>query len=243
MKRFGLVSIIGATFVLAACGSTATASSSSPTAPQTGGALRGGSAGQLVQINGQTLILSGANGDITVSYTSATAISKTSTAALADITPGVCIVATGVKDTTGMVTATTVRLAVKGSSGCTGGGFGAGPAAGAGPRPNPGAQANLSNVSGEVTAVSGTSVTVLPLTNTSQTITVPTTAAVTQSSSAAAAALQVGQCVRASGSPDASGTVQATALTITPAGPSGTCSTGFGGFGRGSAGSGAPAGG
>jgi Domain of unknown function (DUF5666) len=241
MNRLGLVSIIGATLVLAACGSAATASSSSPSAPQTGGAFRGGSTGQLVQINGQTLILSGANGDITVSYTSATTISKTSTAALADITPGVCIVATGAKDTTGLVTATTVRLAVKGASGCTAGGFGAAPAAGASPRPNPGGQANLSNVSGEVTAVSGTSVTVLTLTSASQTITVPTTAAVTQSSSTSAAALQVGECVRASGSPDASGTVQATALTITPAGPSGTCSAGFGGFGRGPASNGAPA--
>jgi hypothetical protein len=162
-------------------------------------------------------------------------ITKTSTAALADITPGVCIVVTGVKDTTRLVTATTVRLAVKGASGCTAGGSGAGPAAGASPRPNPGGQANLSSVSGEVTAVSGTSVTVLPLTNTSQTLTVPTTAAVTQSSPTTAAALQVGECVRAGGSPDASGAVQATALTITPAGPSGTCSTDFGGFGRGPA--------
>jgi uncharacterized protein DUF5666 len=239
MKRLGLVSIIGATLVLAACGSAATANSTSPSgSPATGGALRGGSAGQLVQINGQTLILSGANGDITVSYTSATSITKTSTASLADIIPGMCIVATGVKDTTGLVTATTVRLAVKGANGCTAGRAGGGPAAGASPRPTPSGQANLSSVSGTVTAVSGTSVTVLTPANTSQTITVPTTVAVSQSSSTTPAALQVGQCLRASGSRDASGTVQATALTITPAGPSGTCSTGFG---RGPAGNGAPA--
>jgi hypothetical protein len=158
MKQLGLVSIIGATLVLAACGSAATASSSSPSgSPATGGAFRGGSAGQLVQINGQTLTLSGANGDITVSYTSATAITKTEDSAQA-------------------------RLLA--------------------PARVPGR---------------------------------------TQSSSTTAAALQVGQCVRATGSPDASGAVQATALTITPAGPSGTCSTGFGGSGRGPAGNGAPA--
>jgi hypothetical protein len=48
-------------------------------------------------------------------------------------------------------------------------------------------------------------------------------------------------CVRASGSPDASGTIQATALAITPAAASGTCSTGFGGGGRRPAGNGTPA--
>ena len=181
--------------------------------------------------------------DITVGYTSATAITKTSGAALADITPGMCIVATGVKDSSGLVTATTVRLAAKSASGCTAGGLGGGPGAGASPRPNLGGQANLSSVSGEVSAVSGTSVTVLAQTSTSQIITVPTTAAVTQSSSATAAALQVGQCLRATGLPDASGAVQASALTITPAGPSGTCSTGFGGLGRPPARNRAPAGG
>ena len=152
-----------------------------------------------------------------------------------------------VKDTTGLITATTVRLAPKGAAGCTAGGFTTGPAAGASPRPSPSprptpsGQANLSIVSGEVTAVSGTSITVLSPTNISQTIAVPTTAAVTLSSSATAAALQVGQCLRAAGPIDATGTVQATALTITPAGASGTCSTGSGGFGRRPSGSGAAA--
>jgi len=50
-------------------------------------APRGGASGQLVQINGNTLILTGANGDVTVTYTTTTTITKTSTAALADITP------------------------------------------------------------------------------------------------------------------------------------------------------------
>jgi len=116
MNQFGRLPIIVAAFALAACGSAATAagSSSSPS-PSRGpvGALRGGSAGQLVQINGQTLILSGASGDITVSFTTTTTITKTSTAALADITPGVCIVATGAKDASGLVTANTVHHLVE----------------------------------------------------------------------------------------------------------------------------------
>ena len=99
----------------------------------------------------------------------------------------------------------------------------------------------MSVVSGEVTAVSGTSVTVLTASTGTQTFTVPTVANVTVSSAASAASFQVGQCLRATGAPDASGTVQATSLTITPAGANGTCSTGSG-FGR-RAGNGAPAGG
>jgi len=241
MNQFGRLPIIVAAFALAACGSAATAagSSSSPS-PSRGpvGALRGGSAGQLVQINGQTLILSGASGDITVSFTPTTTITKTSTAALADITPGVCIVATGAKDASGLVTANTVRITPKSSTGaCRAGGFTGGaratPRPSFSPRPTPSGQANLGLVSGQVTAASGVSITVMTLAGTSQTITVPTTAAVTISSVTTAAALQVGQCLRAIGPPDSAGTVQATALTITPPGPSGTCTTGFGGSGFG----------
>jgi hypothetical protein len=39
--------------------------------------------------------------------------------------------------------------------------------------------------------------------------------------------------VRATGARDSAGSVQATSITITPAGPSGTCVTGFGGRGGG----------
>jgi hypothetical protein len=39
--------------------------------------------------------------------------------------------------------------------------------------------------------------------------------------------------LRANGARDSAGTVAATSITITPAGPSGTCATGFGGRGNG----------
>jgi uncharacterized protein DUF5666 len=246
MNRFAVLSCIGASLVLAACGGSATAATSSPS-PSPGGAgtFRGGAAGQLVQINPQTLVLSGAGGDITVDYTSSTTITKTSTATLADIAPGMCIVATGQKDAAGMVTATSVRLSPRGAKGCTAGGFTGTPAPGASPRPSPSprpvpsGQPTMSVVSGEVTAVSGISVTILTPAKASLSITVPTTATVSQSSVANIAALQVGQCLRANGSRDASGNVQATALTISPPGPSGTCSTGLG-FGGRQRGAGAP---
>jgi hypothetical protein len=203
-----------------------------------------------VQINGQTLIITVPNGDTTVTYSTTTTITKTSTATLADITAGTCIVATGSKDAGGAVTATTVRLAPKTAAGCTAS-FGPGPGAratprpSASPRPTPSGLANRAIVAGEVTAASGTSVTVLTTANGGQTITVPSTAAVTRSYSVTTADLQTGECLRALGPKDASGTVAATSLTITPAGPSGTCASGFGGGrgGFGGGGFGPPAGG
>lgn len=70
----------------------------------------------------------------------------------------------------------------------------------------------VSVVGGEVTAVSGISVPVLSQAKASVSITVPTTVTVSQSSVANIAALQVGQCLRANGSRDTAGNVQATAF-------------------------------
>jgi hypothetical protein len=241
MNRSMLIVVVAAACVMAACGSGASAAKSSTSpSPARGGQFRNGASGQLVQINGQTLILTGASGDTTVTITSATTITRTSTATLADIVKGTCIVATGQKDASGLLTATTVRVSPKASAGCAQNRIGPSPAPGASPRPSPTAQPNMAFVTGEVTAASGTSITVLTATAGSQTITVPTTATVTKTSTTTAADLRTGECLRANGSKDASGTVQATSITISPAGPSGTCSSGFPGGGR--PGGGAPAG-
>jgi hypothetical protein len=239
-----------AAFVLAACGSASAARSSSSPSPGADNGFRNGASGQLVQINGQTLILTGPNGDITVTYTSSTTFTKTSIATLADITRGACVLATGQKNASGAVTATTVLISPKTATGCATRNFGPSPAPGASPRPafspRPGSTPRPSGpppafVIGEVTAVSGTSVTVLTQADGSQTLTVASAATITNSATVSASALQNGQCVRANGSRDAAGDVQATSITITPAGPSGTCTTGFGG-GRRGPGSGAPGG-
>jgi hypothetical protein len=249
MNRF-IPTIAAAAFVLAACGASANTASSSPS-PGTGNAFRNGASGQLVQINGQTLILTGANGDTTVTYTTDTTFTKTSIASLGDITRGTCILASGVKDAAGTITATTVSISPKAATGCATRNFG--PSPGASPRPTPtpnpsatprpGGQSNGTFVSGEVTAVSGVSVTVLTQANVSQKITVATAAVVTKMATVSAADLQNGQCIRANGSRDSAGNVQATSITITPAGPSGTCTTGPGGVRRPGAGGGAPGGG
>ena len=246
MKRSTLLVVAGAAILAAACGNAASASNSGTASPSPGrgdSAFRNGTAGQLVQINGQTLIITGPNGDTTVTYSSTTAITRTSTATLADITVGSCVVATGTKDAAGAVTATAVRLAPKTGAGCAAS-FGPGPGAGgsprpdASPRPTPSGAANRAVVIGEVTAAGGTSVTVQAAAGGSQTINVPTTAVVTRSFAVTSAALQTGECVRATGPKNAAGTVSATSLTITPAGPSGTCASGFGGGGRGGFGGG-----
>ena len=236
MNRLIVSAAVAAGLAVAACGNGASAakSSTSPSPGRGGGQARNGAAGQLVQINGQTLILTGATGDITVTFTTTTTFSRTSTAVLADIVPGACIVATGQKDSAGMLTAMTVRLSPKAASGC-GAGFAPNPAGGS-PRPTPSDQpgvAAMAFVSGEVQSATGTSITVLTAGSGSQTITVPTVATVTKTSNASSADLRLGECLRANGQPDASGQVQATSITIAPAGPSGTCATGTGGRGPG----------
>jgi hypothetical protein len=236
MNRF-LPLIAVATFALAACGSSASAAKTSPS--PSGNNARNGASGQLVQVSGQTLILTGPNGDTTVTVTAATTYTKTSIATLADITNGSCILATGQQDpTSGAVTATSVRISPKAASGCAAGPAGPGtnrrptPPANSTPRPSPSGQPNVAFVIGEVTAVSGPSVTVKTAAGATETFTVGPAAAISASSEVTEADLQNGECLRANGTRDAAGNVQATSVTITPAGPSGTCTTG-GGFGRG----------
>src|SRR5450759_1240981 len=190
-------------FVLAACGAAASASKSSSTpSPGAGNGFRNGASGQLVQINGQTLILTGPNGDITVMYTTATTFTKTSIATLADITRGACILATGQKGTTGAVTATTVLISPKTSTGCATRNFGPSPGPGASPRPGfsprlgatprPSGVESAAFVAGEVNAVSGAFITVLTQASGSQTVTVATAATITDSAIVSASALQNG---------------------------------------------------
>jgi hypothetical protein len=233
-----LVAVAG--LAVAACGSGASAAKSSPSpTPDRGAQGRNGAAGQLVQVNGQTLILTGATGDVTVMYTATTTFTRTSNAVLADIIPGTCIVATGQKDSAGALTASAVRVTPKSASGCGAGqpgpNPGAGPGAGATPRPTPSnqpAQPAMAVVAGEVKSAVGVSITVHTAGGGDQTITVPTIATVTKTSAASSADLRTGECLRANGQQDAAGEVLATSITITPAGPSGTCAMGTGGRGR-----------
>jgi hypothetical protein len=239
MNRIVMSAGAVAMLVLAACGSsnaagTASSSGSSSASSQNGrGPGRNGASGELVKISGTTLILNAQSGDVTVVYNGSTRIQKTSTGTVADIVAGTCIVATGQKDASGAVTASVVRLSPKVNGSCALGGPGAGGGARPTPRGTPRANpANTGFATGEVTAVSGTSVTVLDATGGSRPVTVPTTVRVSKSSPASASDLGVGDCVLATGPKDSSGTVTARTLSIVPAGPSG-CFTGGGGRGFG----------
>ena len=217
---------------IAACGGAAASGAASPTAtPSAGGRAafaRNAAFGQLVQINGSTLILSGSTGDSTVTYASTTTITQTSTGTLADITPGTCITATGTKDAAGTLTATSVSLAAAVSGSCVTAGFGGGtfsPRPGATPRPSfspPAGAAGFTAARGQVKSVTGTSVTLTETTGTVTTTTiinVPTTVKVTTSTAIKATALQTGECVTAVRPKASSGTVAASSLIISPAAP------------------------
>lgn len=235
---------------VAACGSSAAAGTTTPkpgssSTPRAGARAFNGAFGQLVQIKGQTLIVSNAQGDTTVAYTGSTTITQTSTATFADIVTGECLSAAGTKDSTGAVTATNVTVRNASNGSCSAGSIFGGPGGGAGngggtrtpnpnrtPNPSFAPAANLGRASGLVTAVNGTSVTVQDTTTsgtTTTTITVPTTVRVNRIDTVDSSALQTGECVTAVGQKDSSGTVQARALTIVPAGPNG-CTPGGGGF-------------
>ncbi|MFI5313284.1 MAG: hypothetical protein ACHQ06_03910 [Candidatus Dormibacteria bacterium] len=230
---------------VAGCGSAAASNGAGGTATPSASARSAGAgtAGQLVQVNGTNLTLSTTTGDVPVAYTSATVITNTSTGSPGDIVPGTCVVIAGQKDATGRVAATTVRLsqAVAGSctlgrpaGGAAGGSPRAFPSGGARPSGAPTLNPNAALVSGTVTAVSGTTVTVQTTAGVTSSVTVPTTLSVTESSLATAADLTVDSCVRATGRKNAQGVVQAIALTIQPANSSGACTfAGGGGFGFG----------
>ena len=81
--------------------------------------------------------------------------------------------------------------------------------------------------------MSGPSITIKTAAGASQAFSVASAATITATADVTVAALQDGQCLRANGVKDSAGNVQATSVTITPAGPSGTCTTGGGGRGFG----------
>jgi hypothetical protein len=238
------VPALGVVLAAAACGTPSAANGSAPGATRAPGgtrlATRPGAAGELVQINGTTLILSGNSGDVTVVYSTSTVITRQSTGTYADIAAGRCALLTGQKDSTGTLTANAVTLVNASGGTCdfqTGGAF---TFVQRSPRPGftppPGA-AQLSLIRGLVTGVSGTQVTVQDSSGASQEASVPTTVRVNLISSATPSDLALHECIRAAGS-NAAGAVTATSLTIVPAGPSGCFSGGRGFFGGGGGGGG-----
>ena len=232
-----IAGVASAAILVSGCG-PGNAAASSPS-PGGGRGPRNVTAGALVKIDGANLTVdTGQNGDVTVSMTSSTVVTKSSTAQLGDITVGSCVSLGGRPDSSGNVGVSRVSLSAPVNGACPTTGFGGGPQGSPRPSdsgtPGGGQGGGGAFVRGQVTAVNGTSITVKTPSGTSETVTVPTTATVTKSTVVDASALQVNDCVLASGTRDSSGNIaSARSVSIVPAGANGCSFGGRGGFGGG----------
>lgn len=258
-----------------------TTSTSSPTHASTTPSTLPGASGTIAAVNGTTLEVQNATtGQTAVTYSPSTTIRQISDTSVTAVTVGVCISAFGKPTSTTSsatpfgepITATTVSITQPTNGTCARGGFGGpgggtpgtgsrpaggfggygGGTRGTGTRPAGGFRGgSFGAASGQVTAVSGSTLTVdetNPQTqkSSSVTVTVTGTTTFTTTATATAGAIAVGQCARAFGTADSTGAIAATSLTVS-APTNGSCTTGFGfrgGFGGapGGAAAGAPAG-
>jgi hypothetical protein len=216
--RFSIVIVGCATLALAACGgsggATGNASASKASPAPAPGAGQGGVAGQITQLGSGSLVVKEPTGDVSVGYSPGTNVLQTSGATQSNIVAGACVVVTGQRESAGAVTANMVQVQFNMNGNCT-------PPPGVAPGGNgPG---NAVNLRGKITSVSGASFITQPVTagDAPVTVNVPSAARITRLDTATTSKLAVGQCVRVNGQPDATGRVQARALVITPAGPTG----------------------
>ncbi|MHB8717507.1 MAG: hypothetical protein ACYDAC_01260 [Candidatus Dormibacteria bacterium] len=238
MRTSRFAALGAATIVIAGCGTASSTGQPTASAPPGGLAVRG-AAGEVAQVNGPTLVVSAASGDVTVVVSGSATVLQTRTGGVADLSVGTCAQVTGSRDSAGAVTAAAIRDFTATTSGCNlGSGFGS-PRGGSRLRPSgaPSAPARTANpnsasLGGSVVAASATSLTLQPSSGGTETVAVPTTVRVTIVTIASLSSITVGTCVQAVGPRDASGAVMARAVTIVPPGPTG-CSTTAGGLGGG----------
>ncbi|MER7555360.1 hypothetical protein ABTZ46_00370 [Nocardioides sp. NPDC126508] len=230
-----------------------------------GGQQRGmpGASGEIAAADGTTLQVQGSDAQTAVTYTDETTITQQVAGSLSDVKAGVCVTVTPADDTESSetaVTAGTIRVSEKVDGSCQGG-FGGGFGGGSGGAPQgmpsdmptdmptnmpeggmpsggPGGGMGGFGTSGEVTAVSGDTVTVAavafdPRSGDSSaettTVTVTTTGetSVTATETADAGALTIGRCVTAHGTTDDTGAVSAERIAVSDP-VDGECSAGLG---------------
>ena len=240
-----------------------------------GGQRQPGVNGLIAAVTGSTMQVQTRTDQTAVTWNDSTTFTTTASATLADVTVGTCVTVlepasggsatsgSGSAPATSMTAASVdVRPAVNGQ--CAGfGGPGGGPGGpGAGATPPTGAPTGSATtgsgagrgggdgrrvVAGQVTAVSGDTITVqetmrprgtdtgtATATPTTATVTVTTNASTTYTAQKAAAAsdVVVGECASALGKADDTGAVTATSISLRPA-TNGSCTNGFGGPGGG----------
>jgi hypothetical protein len=257
-KRFLLLLPV-AGVVLTGCGSpaaapapaaAATSAAPGPAAPR---AARGPAAsGEIAAVTGHTLQVQNSSAQTAVTWSAATAFTKSVPARLA---VGDCVSVTGTPGTGSALTATAVRVVSTGGT-CaeprrtrpSGAPSGAPPSGFPTDRPRPSGAPDRQQFAmayGTVTAVSGGTATVTgtlrsggrfggatPAATPSAgpiAVTLPAAARVTAEATATGADATVGTCATATGKADSTGTVAATAIALSPKGTTG-CGAGFGRF-------------
>jgi ABC-type Fe3+-hydroxamate transport system substrate-binding protein len=225
VSRYTAVALAGFTALsLAACGSSATPStsttSSKPASSSTTSASRTpsptpGAAGQgskdgkdgrdrafglVGSVSGSTVTLSGPNGSATVDVSPSTRVTELAPAQLTDVTAGECVVVRPTKDSGGApsVTAAAVLVSLAGNGQCGGHGHGRG-------------------VTGTVASVNGSSIVLTAANNSQTSVTVTSSTRYAKRTNADTSAIAAGQCLAARGTKDGSGNLQATAVNLQPA--------------------------
>ena len=249
------------TLAVTACGSsggntTPQATSSSP-APASSSSRQAfpGVTGTAAAVSGSSMeVQNPTSGQVTVTFTAATAITDEVAATSKDVTVGSCVTVASQAAASGTasrsVTATTVTVSAPVKGSCTAGGFGGfrgGPGGNASPRPSfsprprPsgsrgfGAGGGFGGANGKVTSLSASGFVVQgrdPAANTDITVTVTTTSTTKylKDVTAHSSALKVGECILAVGTTNSIGSVAARTIRISQPGPNG-CVTRFGGRG------------
>jgi Domain of unknown function (DUF5666) len=257
--------------VLAACGSSAApAAAPAATRGPVQGSNSGGSGGAPTIPGASGLIAAASPGTLQVQSTTAqntvayTAATKFTAVTAGHVAAGDCVSVTGTPaaGSAKALTATSVRIMAKVNGACpttgAGGGFGGGGFArrpSGAPTGGSGTRRAFASATGTVNSVSGSTIllngvlrngpsatgSAAPASPSTITITLPASATVTQTVPATSAAAAVGQCARAIGPANSTGTITARSITISKPGPNG-CNTGFGGRGGLNGGTGVSAG-
>jgi hypothetical protein len=220
-----------------------------------------GASGLIAAASPGTLQVQSTTAQNTVAYTAAT---KFTAVTAGHVAAGDCVSVTGTPaaGSAKALTATSARIMAKVNGACpttgAGGGLGGGGFArrpSGAPTGGSGTRRAFASATGTVNSVSGSTIllngvlrngssaagSAAPASPSTITITLGSSATVTQTVPATSAAAVVGQCARAIGPANSTGTITARSITISKPGPNG-CNTSFGGRGGLNGGTGASAG-
>ncbi|WP_078288036.1 DUF5666 domain-containing protein [Mycobacterium sp. D16R24] len=227
VARRALFALAGLTALsVAACGSqtdtnSASTQSAAPTtssaAPQVQHNAKDQVMGLIASVSGNTIQVTKRDGTATVDFGPSTKVSEITAAQLPDVTAGSCIAVVAQQDSN-PPTARRVMLWPAADGNCTRS-HSKDPQEPASPTPTPGKRPEHQAVQGTVTSVNGGTITVSSTdpnggAATSTTVTVNTDTMYAKRAPVDHSAIAAGKCIAAHGPDDASGTLQATTVTL-----------------------------